>query len=245
MIKFLRVLIVLTLFSCNESELIKGYYVGPKPELFGENNVGVNRSYYRISGDTIVQFSTNLDYFMEGDDNYMDSIRLVWNGRYYEDVYNELKFFFPYRINDSTEIDVRLNKFGNHKFKIREDGKLKFSIDTTKNYSEVHMSGNRNIEYLLEPVNKIYIKNSIKKDRKKDSLIFNTPDIPDEEIKDAVQLFFDYEYDGDFVVNSLKITRNPGEFILKFSSKKPYTSTIVNHRYLFDFTLLDYKVKKL
>lgn len=242
------------IISCESNE-VQGYYAGSFQEGKNYREFGINRFYYRINGDTIVEMTLAVPYTNEemSQDMKVDSVRYVWNGEYYEDIYNESTWNIPIKIDDKKSVQIGSFKYGDKKYKVLGNQKITFHFDSTKTINDSGVKKNRDgYDFdILTPVNKLYIKNSLLKDKKKDSLAFHEPIISDEKLHESILDFLDIRFEeglyGEVNYSSIETqSLQGGEFFVKFKTGNKANPSIERENiYLFDFTLAGFGVKRV
>lgn len=247
--------LVITIISCDNSNEAKGYYSGSFQKGKDYQEYGGNRLYYRINGDTVVEMTVAVgETKVElAQDMKIDSTRYVWNGKYYEDIYNEGIWNIPIKMDDSTSVLIGSFKYGDTKYRIIEGDKITFQFDSTKFIQDDHVRVNRDgFRFdILKPVEKLYIVNSLQKEKTKDSLAFFNPTVTQERLHESILDFLEMRFEedlyGDIIYSSIETQDlESGKFFVKFRTRDKFNRSIERQNiYLFDFTLAGFGIQRV
>lgn len=246
-------LLMIGVVGCKKESKIKGYYAGSYIEGYNYNEFGIHRSLYRINEDTVVKYSIAVAFSEEEmlEDMTIDSVRFVWNGKYYDDIYYESEYRkFSLQLDDSLSVPISSFHLGDKKYRVADDNKIFFEFDTSKIIKDERILENRNGAGLdvLTPVANEYIKNALLENKKEDSLRFHNPIIPQEKLHQSIIDFLEVRFEeGKYgiPVNSSIKTQDlgNGNFFVKFMTQHPnFPNKLIENIYVFDFTLAGYEI---
>ena len=217
------------LTGCKETT-VNGYFL--KNDRSSIKLYNMNNTYLRINQDTIVTYTIY--------NQTIDSLVFCWNGKRYARL--------------GTSDDGVFEDFGSDKYIVIDENKLKFDAsksqkildDSSYSTREEENVARINVFLVLDTIRRItkkYFYAFLDEDRKKDSILFNSPYIDDYTIKNTVSNFIKERIEGEvygkLINNSIFIKRiNDDSFKVSFKTISKYGNK-QDHRFIFDGNMED------
>lgn len=228
------ILLFILFTGCKETTVNGYFYYGNK----GQNNkYNSNTTYYRFNQDTIVAYNIR--------DQKIDSIVHYWNGKGY--------------IILGSEADKIYGGFGDGKYIVINKDNIRFNTSKTQKTLD-SIKDTTSIEAIiatfrikiatdtLKRINKKYFYHFLEEDKKKDSILYNSPFIDNSTIRNTVSQFIENRIEGEvfgkLINNSISIDRiNDDSFRVRFKTIRNYGFK-EDHRYIFDANMENWSIKR-